>query len=45
MCQGRDKLEYYLADYKKRADTLVKKGNRNTLRRYEDCSGNVRQRL
>ncbi|MBR4140030.1 MAG: PolC-type DNA polymerase III, partial [Lachnospiraceae bacterium] len=25
MCQGRDKLEYYLADYKKRADTLTKK--------------------
>ncbi|MFQ9701474.1 MAG: hypothetical protein ACLR0U_01665 [Enterocloster clostridioformis] len=25
MCQGRDKLEYYLADYKKRADTLSKK--------------------
>ena len=24
MCQGRDKLEYYLADYKKRADTLSK---------------------
>ena len=25
MCQGRDKLEYYLADYKKRSDTLSKK--------------------
>ena len=25
MCQGRDKLEYYLADYRKRADTLTKK--------------------
>ena len=25
MCQGRDKLEYYLNDYKKRADTLTKK--------------------
>ena len=25
MCQGRDKLEYYLADYKKRADTLSKR--------------------
>ena len=25
MCQGRDKLEYYLNDYKKRADTLSKK--------------------
>ncbi len=25
MCQGRDKLEYHLADYKKRADTLTKK--------------------
>lgn len=25
MCQGKDKLEYYLSDYKKRADTLSKK--------------------
>ena len=25
MCMGRDRLEYYLADYKKRADTLSKK--------------------
>lgn len=25
MCQGREKLEYYLADYKKRQDTLSKK--------------------
>jgi len=25
MCQGREKLEYHLADYKKRADTLSKK--------------------
>ncbi|MEG0370279.1 MAG: PolC-type DNA polymerase III, partial [Hungatella sp.] len=25
MCQGRDKLEYYLADYRKRQDTLSKK--------------------
>ena len=25
MCQGKDKLEYYLNDYKKRADTLTKK--------------------
>ena len=25
MCQGREKLEYYLADYKRRADTLSKK--------------------
>lgn len=25
MCQGKDKLEYYLNDYKKRADTLSKK--------------------
>ena len=31
MCQGRDKLEYYLADYKKRADTLSKK-EQDTLR-------------
>ncbi len=25
MCQGREKLEYYLADYKRRTDTLSKK--------------------
>jgi DNA polymerase-3 subunit alpha (Gram-positive type) len=25
MCQGKDKLEYYLSDYKKRADILSKK--------------------
>lgn len=25
MCQGRDRLEYYLADYKKRSDVLSKK--------------------
>lgn len=25
MCQGKDRLEYYLADYKKRSDTLSKK--------------------
>lgn len=25
MCQGRDKLEYYIKDYKKRADALSKK--------------------
>ena len=25
MCQGKDRLEYYLADYKKRADSLSKK--------------------
>ena len=31
MCQGRDKLEYHLADYKKRADTLSKK-EQDTLR-------------
>ena len=31
MCQGRDKLEYYLADYRKRADTLSKK-EQDTLR-------------
>ena len=31
MCQGRDKLEYYLADYKKRSDTLSKK-EQDTLR-------------
>ena len=31
MCQGRDKLEYYLADYKKRADSLSKK-EQDTLR-------------
>ena len=31
MCQGRDKLEYYLVDYKKRADTLSKKAQ-DTLR-------------
>ena len=31
MCQGRDKLEYYLADYKKRVDTLSKK-EQDTLR-------------
>ena len=31
MCQGRDKLEYYLADYRKRMDTLSKK-EQDTLR-------------
>ena len=31
MCQGRDKLEYFLADYKKRADSLSKK-EQDTLR-------------
>ncbi|WP_077610996.1 PolC-type DNA polymerase III [Clostridium sp. Marseille-P2415] len=31
MCQGRDKLEHYLADYKKRIDTLSKK-EQDTLR-------------
>ncbi|MBS6397399.1 MAG: PolC-type DNA polymerase III [Clostridiales bacterium] len=25
MCQGRDRLEYYMADYKRRSDTLSKK--------------------
>ena len=31
MCQGREKLEYHLADYKKRMDTLSKK-EQDTLR-------------
>ncbi|MEY8351885.1 PolC-type DNA polymerase III [Lachnospiraceae bacterium 54-53] len=31
MCQGREKLEHYLADYKKRMDTLSKK-EQDTLR-------------
>ena len=31
MCQGRDKLEYFLADYRKRADSLSKK-EQDTLR-------------
>ncbi len=31
MCQGRDKLEYYLADYRSRMDTLSKK-EQDTLR-------------
>lgn len=31
MCQGREKLEYYLADYKRRADTLTNK-EKDTLR-------------
>ncbi len=31
MCQGRDKLEYYLADYKRRVDSLSKK-EQDTLR-------------
>ncbi|MCD2491620.1 PolC-type DNA polymerase III [Lacrimispora sp. NSJ-141] len=31
MCQGRDKLEYYLQDYKNRSDTLSKK-EQDTLR-------------
>ena len=31
MCQGRDKLEFYLADYRKRIDTLSKK-EQDTLR-------------
>lgn len=31
MCQGRDKLEFYLADYRKRMDTLSKK-EQDTLR-------------
>ena len=31
MCQGRDKLEYYLADYRKRQDALSKK-EQDTLR-------------
>ena len=25
MCMGRERLEYYMADYKKRSDTLTKK--------------------
>ncbi len=31
MCQGREKLEHYLADYRKRIDTLSKK-EQDTLR-------------
>ncbi|MCD8231696.1 MAG: PolC-type DNA polymerase III [Clostridiales bacterium] len=31
MCQGRDRLEYYLEDYRKRKDTLTKK-EQDTLR-------------
>ncbi len=31
MCQGRERLEFYLADYKKRKDTLSKK-EQDTLR-------------
>ena len=31
MCQGRDRLEYHLADYRKRADSLSKK-EQDTLR-------------
>lgn len=31
MCQGRDKLEYHLADYRRRQDTLSKK-DQDTLR-------------
>ncbi len=36
MCQGRDKLEDYLADYKKRSDTLSKK-EQDTLRDMRIC--------
>ena len=36
MCQGRDKLEYYLADYRKRMDTLSKK-EQDTLRDMRIC--------
>ena len=43
MCQGRDKLEYYLADYKN-GQIPCQKGT-GYIKRYEDCSGNVRQRL
>jgi DNA polymerase-3 subunit alpha (Gram-positive type) len=25
MCQGREKLDYYMKDYKRRSDTLTKK--------------------
>ena len=38
MCQGRDKLEYYLADYKKRADTLSKK-EQDTLTEQAESHG------
>lgn len=31
MCQGREKLDYYIADYKKRSDVLTKK-EQDTLR-------------
>ena len=31
MCQGRDKLEYHLAEYKSRSDSLSKK-EQDTLR-------------
>ena len=44
MCQGRDKLEYYLADYKKRADTPVQEGT-GYFEGHEDCPGNVCKRL
>lgn len=43
MCQGKDKLNYYMKDYKKRSDTLTKKRT-GCHEGYEDCPGNVRAR-
>ena len=41
MCQGKDKLNYYMKDYKRRSDSLSNK-EQDVLK---DCTGNVRKRL
>ena len=44
MCQGKDKLDYYMKDYKKRSDSLSKKGT-GCYEGHEDRPGDVRERF
>lgn len=44
MCQGKEKLEYFMDDYEKRKDTLSKK-EQDTQKDMKVCTGNVCQRI
>ena len=40
MCQGREKLDYYMKDYKRRSDTLTKK-EQDTMKDMKIVQGDV----
>ena len=44
MCQGKEKLQYYIDDYNRRSATLSKKRTGHD-ERYEDRSGDVCKRI